>query len=55
MKLHLKENMKVNGRELLKMLSLMENILIEIEDYYNLNMNILEDLRLALIIFYLRT
>jgi hypothetical protein len=43
MKLHLTENMKVNGQELLKMLSLMEKFLIEIEYYRNLNMNILVD------------
>jgi hypothetical protein len=41
--------MKVNGLVLLKTLSLMESILIEIENYCSLNTNILEDLRLALI------
>jgi hypothetical protein len=45
-------SMRVSGLELLKMLSSTENILIEIESYYSLNMNTLEDLRPALIILY---
>ena len=45
MKLHSKENMKVNGLELLKMLSLMANSLTGIENYYSQNTNILEEVR----------
>ena len=51
MRLHLIENMKVNGRELLLMLSLMEKILIEIEFYKNQNMNIQDDLRLPVTMY----
>jgi hypothetical protein len=52
MKLPSIENMRVNGLELLKMLSLMENILLVIENYYSLNMNILDGLRQALTMCY---
>jgi uncharacterized membrane protein YqjE len=49
MKLLLIVNMNLNGLALLKMLSLMVNILIEIENYYSLNMKVLAGLRPVLI------
>ena len=55
MKLHLKENMKVNDQELLKTHSLMENILIGIENYRSLNMNTLVEVQQMLTIFYQST
>ena len=55
MNLHLKENINLNGLELLKMLSLMVNILIEIENYYSLNMKHLVGVRPVLTTYYQST
>jgi hypothetical protein len=53
MKLHSIESMNLSGVELLKMLSLMEMLLIEVENSFSLNMNRLEDLLHRLIMFFL--
>jgi hypothetical protein len=53
MKHHLAVNMKVFGQVLLKMLSLMVSILIEIEAWRNLKMNIQDVLLSKHIIYYL--
>jgi hypothetical protein len=53
MKHHLAVSMKVFGQALLKMLSLMVSILIEIEAWRNLKMNIQDVLLSKHIIYYL--
>jgi hypothetical protein len=53
MKHHLAVSMKVFGQVLLKMLSLMVSILIEIEAWRNLKMNIQDVLLSKHIIYYL--
>ena len=53
MKLRSRENMNLNDLELLRMRSLMEKCLTEIDSYRNLNMNTLDVLQLEVIILFL--
>ena len=49
--LHLHVNMNLNEAEMRKTLSSLQNVLINIEFYYNLNMNLVEEVARVHIIY----